>query len=40
MSGSSQGDRIVTADKIVLDLTDEMDDTLFDFPLTVKVCAR
>ena len=25
------------ADKIVLDLTDEMDDRLFDFPLTVKV---
>ena len=25
------------ADKIVLDLTDEMDDSLFDFPLTVKV---
>lgn len=25
------------ADKIVLDLTDEMDDGLFDFPLTVKV---
>lgn len=27
----------VTADKIVLALTDEMDDMLFDFPLTVKV---
>ncbi|HEY3319229.1 MAG TPA: polysaccharide deacetylase family protein [Planctomycetota bacterium] len=25
------------ADRIVLDLTDEMDDALFDFPLTVKV---
>jgi hypothetical protein len=27
----------VAADKIVLSLTDDMDDTLFDFPLTVKV---
>jgi len=26
-----------TADKIVLSLTDDMDDTLFDFPLTIKV---
>ncbi len=27
----------VAADKIVISLTDDMDDTLFDFPLTVKV---
>ncbi len=27
----------VETDNIVLDLTDEMDDNLFDFPLTVKV---
>ena len=27
----------VAADKVVLSLTDEMDDARFDFPLTVKV---
>ena len=30
----------VAADKIVLNLTDEMDDVRFDFPLTVKVCVE